>query len=237
MNTVRANACTRAGCGRRSLARKLCSAHYQQWVSRQKGYGRFTSIYVDATPVLEHIESLLDTGIGIRTLAAASGISSRTLQRLLSRRNDSEPVTVRSYTATALLAVRTVQPAPCALVDAIGTRRRLQALVAMGWPQKVIAHELGMVSTNIGRIVHGRSEKVTAAKASAVTDLYTRWEMTPGPSTRARALAIAHHWIPPLGWEENDLDDPHATPVHASFLERTTRGLGSADTVKLFGAQ
>ncbi|MCD2158167.1 hypothetical protein LQL77_31260 [Rhodococcus cerastii] len=187
-------------------------------MSRQKGYGRFTSIYVDATPALEHVDTLLDTGIGIRTLAAAAGVSTRTVQRLLSRRSVNGPVTVRSCTAAALLAVRAVPPAPCALIDATGTRRRLQALVALGWPQKMIAHELGMVSTNIGRIVHGRSDRVTVAKAAEVTALYTRWEMLPGPSMRARGLAAAHHWIPPLGWEENTLDDPHATPIPASCL-------------------
>lgn len=225
----RTGVCTVSGCASPVLARALCDNHYQRWRARQKGYGRFTSMYVDAAPVLEHLEHLRRTGIGLRPLAAASGVSRRALQRLTSRtpkahpspHSDSgrgrgsssrPPTKVLRTTAEAILAVHTVEPAPSALVPEIGTRRRLQALVALGWPQTLIAHELGVEVTNLSRMVHGRCKHVTAARATEVDELYTRWEMTPGPSSRARAQAARYRWAPPLAWDEHALDDPAATP-------------------------
>ncbi|MDV6278330.1 hypothetical protein R3Q06_33355, partial [Rhodococcus erythropolis] len=206
---------------------------YQRWRTRQKGYGRFTSMYVDAAPVLEHLEHLRRTGIGLRPLAAASGVSRRALQRLSAHTPNTHPhphpspspssdsgrgsglrppTKVLRTTADAILAVRTVEPAPSALVPEIGTRRRLQALIALGWPQTLIAHELGIEATNLSRMVHGRCAHVTAARATEVGELYTRWEMIPGPSLRARAQAARYRWAPPLAWDAHALDDPDASP-------------------------
>lgn len=230
-----AGVCTVSGCTSTILARALCDNHYQRWRIRQKGYGRFTSLYVDAAPVLEHLEHLRRTGIGLRPLAAASGVSRRALQRLTAHipntparrdaHSDSDsdapsasgsglrpPTKVLRATADAILAVHTVEPAPSALLPEIGTRRRLQALIALGWPQTRIAHELGIEATNLSRMVHGRCAHVTAARATEIGELYTRWEMTPGPSPRARAQAARYHWAPPLAWDEHALDDPDATP-------------------------
>ncbi|MDV6278636.1 hypothetical protein R3Q06_35215 [Rhodococcus erythropolis] len=225
--------CTVPGCTSPVMARALCHNHYQRWRTRQKGYGRFTSLYVDAAPVLEHLEHLRRTGIGLRPLAAASGVSRRALQRLSAHTPNTPPhprpnshsasgsgqgsglrppTKVLRTTADAILAVRTVEPAPSALVPETGTRRRLQALIALGWPQTRIAHELGIETTNLSRMVHGRCKHVTAARATEVGELYTRWEMTPGPSRRARAQAARYHWAPPLAWDEHALDDPDATP-------------------------
>lgn len=214
MSTGRANVCAEVECEYNVLARRLCSSHYQQWISRQKGYGRFESMYVDATPVIEHLEHLRSTGISLRTIASTARVPRRTLQRLLSRETPPKygPTKVLSSTANVLLSIRTVPMAPSALIPAIGTQRRLQALVALGWPQHLIASELGMEPTNLSRMIHGRCGSVTATRAAAVTDLYTRWEMTPGPSRRARARAATLHWTPPLGWDENVLDDPDAVP-------------------------
>ncbi|MDV6278777.1 hypothetical protein R3Q06_36030, partial [Rhodococcus erythropolis] len=48
----RTGVCTVSVCASPVLARALCDNHYQRWRTRQKGYGRFTSMYVDAAPVL-----------------------------------------------------------------------------------------------------------------------------------------------------------------------------------------
>lgn len=221
MQTVKA--CTVSGCSSRVLARGLCGNHYQRWRARQKGYGRFTSMYVEAGPVLEHLHRLHRNGIGLRTLASASGVSRRALQRLTARKphEPGAPTKVLRSTAEAVLAVEVVQPAPAALIPEIGTRRRLQALVALGWPQTMIAKELGIEATNLSRMVHGRCERVTSARAIAVDELYRRWEMTPGPSSRARIQAANYQWAPPLAWDENALDDADATP--SDFVGSTVR--------------
>ncbi|MBQ1165146.1 hypothetical protein KBZ21_44980, partial [Streptomyces sp. A73] len=54
--------------------------------------------------------------------------------------------TLRSDTAKRLLALSAsdMRPSEHRAIDATGTRRRLQALVAIGWPFSHIARHIGM---------------------------------------------------------------------------------------------
>ncbi|MFV8173753.1 hypothetical protein [Mycolicibacterium peregrinum] len=93
-------------------------------------------------------------------------------------------------------------------MDGTGTSRRIQALVAMGWPQSLIAAELGTAQTAVAAMA--LREKVTAERAIAVRELFGRWAMTPGPSNVSRQRARAKGWVTILGW--NDIDDPNEIP-------------------------
>jgi hypothetical protein len=57
-------------------------------------------------------------------------------------------------------------------VDATGTRRRLQALMATGWAPELLAAELGRRPHSLHRSMTGRS--VTARTAHEVASLYER---------------------------------------------------------------
>lgn len=104
--------------------------------------------------------------------------------------------------------------APARIVDATGTRRRLQALAAIGWPFRALADPLGYRDpTAVARLAHPSTARVNARTAAAVTTLYDRLSMTPGPSSHTRGRAIRAGWAPPLAWDSDaDLDDPGAAP-------------------------
>ncbi|MFI6587479.1 hypothetical protein [Embleya sp. NPDC050493] len=167
--------------------------------------------FADAGPVRAHINTLLDTGTSLRAIADLAGVQRETLRRVL------RPDTARLYRVTAerLLAVTApTDPLTAARaetdVDATGTRRRIQALIALGWTRRALAEHLGRTPAQVGILT--RARLVHARTATDVRTLYDRLSMTSGPHDQARAEAAARGWTPPLAWDEGTLDDPTAEP-------------------------
>lgn len=101
-----------------------------------------------------------------------------------------------------------------------GTRRRLQALAAMGWSTRQLARRLGVTSNAIASLRSTSQARVLAATADAVTALYEDcwWRTPPGnPRDHARTETWArkHGWAAPWQWEGRDLDDPATQPQPA----------------------
>jgi hypothetical protein len=95
-------------------------------------------------------------------------------------------------------------------VDSTGTRRRLQALAVMGWPSEAIGARLGVQ----GRVVAGwrygpRVDRSTAARVARLYD--ELWDKR-GPSNSTAVRARNKGWLPPLAWNDEDLDRPDARP-------------------------
>lgn len=195
---------------------------YARTMYRRRAYGQ--SRLVDAEPVRAHIRWLQAQGMGLATIRAAAGMGGGVMCDLLYGRPSPDgarrpPVRrIKPETAAAVLAV-TCQLAPSALTDGTGTRRRLQALVCMGWSQYELAGRLGYSAGNFGKVVH--ATRVTAATADAVAGLYDQLWDTPPPQTDTRgraAVGRAKHraqergWLPPLAWDDDTIDDPTAAP-------------------------
>jgi hypothetical protein len=202
--------------------------------SRAILYGRWQP-YVNAGPVREHLRALAAAGIGHRRVGELAGVSSGSLSKILYGGPGNRPPSkrVRPQTAAAILAVRPSleQLAPGALVDVTGTRRRAQALVACGWSQARLACELGLTAANFCAML--RRDQVTAATARAVGDVYDRlWNRAPPEhdqrtrisAARARNHAGREGWAPPLAWDDDQIDNPHAQPANGwKRPARTTR--------------
>lgn len=190
---------------------------------RQIVYGRWQP-YIDAGPAREHLQALSQAGVGWKRAAAAAGVSTGAVSKLLYGGPGNRPPArrIRRETAAAILAVGASadQLAPGALADSTGTRRRLHALVATGWSQARLARELGMTGANFGAMM--RRDQVTAGTAREVGDLYDRLWNQPPPehdqrtriaASRARRHAADRGWAPPLAWDDDLIDDPSATPA------------------------
>jgi hypothetical protein len=97
--------------------------------------------------------------------------------------------------------------------DATGTRRRLRALVALGWTQDQLGGRLGMSRSVVSELILGRTyPQVEQATAGRVTAVYEHLSGTPGPSEPARARARQAGYAPPCAWDEHTIDDPAAGP-------------------------
>lgn len=176
---------------------------------------------LDAAPIRVHVQRLVDEGLTPMQIQAATGhvVNRTSIKQLLGIHGD-RPASreVSRKTAAALLAV---QPGTLiesgALVDGTGARRRLQALVAIGYELGWLWEQLkGTRNHSNCHAFMYSGRPILAANAAAVRRLYDELSMTPGPSNRARSHAARRGWVPPLAWDDEAIDDPNATPADSS---------------------
>jgi hypothetical protein len=98
-------------------------------------------------------------------------------------------------------------------VDSTGSARRLQALAALGYGLLDLAEHLEWGKSRVRDVQSMRAPLVRVATAERVARVYDELAMTPGPSTRARDLARRRGWVPPLAWDDDEIDDPQARPA------------------------
>jgi hypothetical protein len=157
--------------------------------------------------IREHLTWLLTQGMTRHAITADTGVSDRTLYSIL---NNASPY-VRGGTAAVLLATRPRAVAETGLVPALGTIRRLKALVAYGYTTQDIADRTGLAARGVRYLIGCRQPRmVEIATRNAVADLFERLSATPGPSENARRTGRARRWAPPAAW--TDIDNPAARP-------------------------
>ena len=205
---------------------------YEQERARRKIYEQTTPgaqpAYVDGDEVRAHLHTLMEAGMGWKRIAHAAGVGASTVYPILYGKLLNQPehpehrpprVQVTRKVADKLLAVE-LDLADGARVDGNGTRLRLRALVAIGWPMAELARRLDMEPTNITRLIHGRSQ-ITRATAGRVAALYEQlWDAPPSPTngyqrravTLARRYALARSWSVPMGLDDDRLNDPNYRP-------------------------
>jgi len=172
-------------------------------------HARNTPRQIDPTATRKHLEELMAAGFTVRGIGAVTGISPASVSRLAR----GTYVTVRRSTATKILAVQPAmlldRPDQAGLVPAVGTRRRIRALLAIGWRHQDLTPRLGYQS---GVALSRPGTMIEQWKHSAAVRVYDELWSTPGPSEVARARAARAGHAPPLAWDEDTLDDPDAVP-------------------------
>jgi hypothetical protein len=94
--------------------------------------------------------------------------------------------------------------------SATPTRRRLQALAAIGWPWAELNERLGYgprTQRISGLLV---AEHVHVDMERRVAALYEELHMTKGPSSMTRQRAVKKGWAPPMAWD--NIGDPWCRP-------------------------
>jgi hypothetical protein len=97
-------------------------------------------------------------------------------------------------------------------VAAVGTTRRLQALVAIGYSQARICERLQILPSNASLLFCGGQARVCAATARKVAALFAELRLVAGPDPRARRRAARRGWQPPSAWDTERIDDPASRP-------------------------
>lgn len=186
--------CRRAACTRLIDRVGLCTQHYM--ASQDRGY-------IDSTAVRRHITALNDAGHSYRAIAADAAMTPYGVQLILTGER------VQKGTAQRILRIPTGGDG---LVPAVGTRRRMQALAAIGWTYYELARRLGETPKHVSQFL--QNERILADKARRVKALFDELSTTPGPSQASRARAQQRNWAPPLAWDDETIDDPNAQPQH-----------------------
>lgn len=178
----------------------------KRWrIENERGLKRI----VDPGKAQDHVQTLVsEHGVSLRGIAEAANVSAfiisdlnRNLKQSIHR--DTEKA-ILAVTAEAVLA----RPNAEGFVPNIGGRRRIQALMAMGWRHQDLTPLLGL---NTANIVHQQGEWFTKRKHDAIKDLYGRLWDKRGPATTLSINRITKAgYAPPLAWDDETIDDPNA---------------------------
>jgi transcriptional regulator with XRE-family HTH domain len=188
-------------------------ARYRQERLRAAG----GSVFTDPAPVAAHVAALRAAGLGPRQIAARAGVGVYTVRRVAVQHY------VRVDTAARILAVRPDGPTVAAEanchVSALGSRRRVHALLLAGWTLAQIAREAEVNRHMVESIHRGDRAVVTVRTAQRISAVTTAlWERRPPRRTRAerrnitysQGLAARYGAVPLAAWD--DIDDPADTP-------------------------
>lgn len=107
-------------------------------------------------------------------------------------------------------------------VLAIGTWRRIEALMCLGWSQATIAERAGLCQPNISEMLRSRRDRIRRSIADRIAAVYDDLSMlspmdtSPQSAGRVRAHARRRGYAPPLAWDDDTIDDPSAVPNHGT---------------------
>lgn len=184
-----------------------CRAAHSRWQKRWR-YDRHRNgpVLVDSTRAREHVEALIGGGMSKRAITLAAGWKSRNSLRTVM----TGPKITRQ-TEARVLAIG-ADTRPNRYVSLIGSRRRLHALMALGWPYRELAERIGLRSETVLDISTGKTMSVRAQTADTIRRAYDDLWDQPGPSTRTRSWAKRNGYALPLAWDDDSIDDPEAQP-------------------------
>lgn len=185
-----------------------------------------------APQVRRHVRSLRAAGMTVGEIADLAGVSYNCVSRVANNAKLVAPVTADSILGVTV-GMHRPSMSPRKQIPALGTQRRLQALVYMGWPTDELMRRIGS-NPAYTRIFTARL--VMQEKAEAVRRLYDELWDKPGPDTpagrRAALRARRNGWHGPLSWDNPDdmTETPKATVdtdevfVDDIKVERVLRG-------------
>lgn len=171
----------------------------------------------------DRVEQWAARGWTAEAVSSATGMSVEAAGRALLRARTGAPRYVLMHGTAA--RILTAGPPTAGSVGPVGASRRLRALARIGWPTDVLLTETGISVSYFHYIRRAEGAYVAARMHNAITDVYARLALTPGPDPGTAARAARAHWPGPLSWDDATIDDPDARPlgVLGGATERVTR--------------
>lgn len=168
-----------------------------------------------AAPTHRLVVELHDAGYSDKQLARYAGLNPAHIFRLrqpgglyvtreTAQRIDRAADIARGITPINRLAAR--------YVSTTGARRRLRALMAIGWDHRAIAEQLGKTPRALSPLLY-TDRQITPRLHTEIVDLYERLWRTPGPSDYMRRHAARKGWPTPLELDDDRIDDPTYAPT------------------------
>jgi len=169
---------------------------------RRKALGQ--TVWADRAPVVEHVDLLRQSGMSWGDIARVGGFrDGMTLREMVTHTSPK----IRQDNAQRILAILPQRlDDSVALVPALGTRRRLQALARIGWDVRAIAARTGTSRNGLMKIRLGLHDMVTVRVYKAVREFYERGSGVRGPSAAAATYAARKKWHPPLAWDDDTIE-------------------------------
>lgn len=201
-------------------------AYKKRWTyDRHRGIKRL----VPAEPVRAHIQHLEDLELSRRAVADLAGVSPTTITTVMGGQHPS----VQRRVAEKILGVRADQvmtrQRELGFVPAVGARRRIRALFAIGHTAASIAAVIdGGKSYDVHNTLNHPGRWITRTRHDDIAAAYEQLWGHPGTSVHNRSRAARFGWLPPLAWDDDTIDRPDPAlddlaRTHATLAPTTTR--------------
>lgn len=175
---------------------------------------------VDISAVRAHLIMLREAGITKSQVCELTGLGIATVGRIINGRNTRG--VVMKDTADKILSIKVSDAIPKGFFDITVYRRKLQALIAIGWSKKALSELLGVGESNVNEIVSKRRKFILAETARNVDELYEKISMKIGPCEKSKQIARNNCWLPPLAWDDieniNEKVPSYRSVVHDSLI-------------------
>ena len=177
--------------------------------------------WMPAEPVRNHVRFLGANGISQARVCKIAGISARTLSYIIYGSAvrgfpPSRSVRADTYRRIMSISLDLDHVDGRGTVDATITRRKLEALCAMGWSKKYLGSRLGIARENTGLMF--RRAKVSGYRARQIRDLFNElWDKRPerqdGYYYRLLRRAEERGFVTALAWNDiEDINEPQPKP-------------------------
>lgn len=167
---------------------------------------------VPTEKVRKHIAHLEAEGLSRRGIAETAGVSASVVTNVMQGGREG----LQRKTAGAILAVTREavleRSRPRGFVPNVGARRRIRALLAIGWTHDLISEHANLPAKKTALVLNQAGDWIARSTHDAIVRAYDALSMTPGPSTLNRKRAERVGYAPPLAWDEESIDDPAAAP-------------------------
>lgn len=202
--------------------------HTERSRARRKriAYGRHQNWRVDKTVARDRVVALRDLGWTITGIADAGGVAVSAVQELVATRYKR----THRDTADAILTIPLEPPAKAMWnrVPSLGARRRVEALMFMGWSAALIEQHTGMGDRYLMNAV--TKPLIEDTTHQRIVEVFDRlWNQSPpltdkfsrGSYTRTRKLARERGWVGPLHWSDIDTDPnpPTVEPDDSPYID------------------
>lgn len=212
------------GCGEniKYPRRKQCNRCYYRARARLIAYNQWEpNRPVDVRDAYIHLMTLRGWNMGTDQISRITGLPPTTIVQIMRAGANGKQISAKTEQKLLSLPIprshqdvaRTAQGHE--LLPAIGSRRRLQSLVAIGWPMYQLADRLSISLTGMRNIIY-QGKQVKAKHYHEIRALFDELQLQPGPSNGARQLGKRHRWQYPLQWDEDEIDEPDGRPVEKS---------------------
>lgn len=196
---------------------------------RERYHGRTAGTWaplVDAEPVRQHLLALYAADFTPARISELTGLSFQTVVGFVRMHGYNGQRRARKRRCTREVAAKILAITPDTAkpghVDATGTVRRLQALVAAGWPMGHLGPRISVSCRTVRALI--RQERCYGSTADAVIRVFdalkgedpAKYGIDRRTITRSRNYAKKRRWATVQYWSDrmDVIDDPHFQPLY-----------------------
>ncbi|WP_109523731.1 MULTISPECIES: hypothetical protein [Nocardia] len=160
-----------------------------------------------------HLEYLIANNTSRKRISRDSGVARQTVIGILQGKTQRISKQSEEQLLRVTAAAMTI---PAGMLDALGSRRRVRALIAAGHSVPVIAARARLSMAEIAAIASGRQGVVTPSTDTKIRKTFDVMQLEIGRSAAARQLGAERRWTLPLEWDDENIDDPFHKPCRSS---------------------